>query len=124
MTKTYHLQHVTSKMPYALSNGQVLRLDSKEQIERFKNGTQFPNSWEVIESDDDVGTIYNYVTICEADVKRALSEAGYKPTKENADKVGHSYAVRKAWSENDGSCWLDHINYGIDEVKQALEKTD
>lgn len=95
MAKTYHLQHGQTKMAYRLRNGQVLRLDSQDQIERFKNCTQFPNSWEVIESDDDVGTIYNQVTICEADVKKALAEAGYKPTKENADKVGHSYAVRK-----------------------------
>ena len=109
-------------MPYTLRNGQVLYLDTKQQIEQIRNCTPSPAAWEFIEEEDDIGKVYNTVTICENDVKQALADAGYSPTKENADKVGHSYAVRKAFNENEVSFWLGCINEGINEVKKELTR--
>lgn len=73
-------------------------------------------------TDIKVGTIYQQVTVCEADVKTALEKAGYAPTTKNADKVGYSSSVQKQWLENDVSAWLTVIECGIDEVKDELAK--
>jgi hypothetical protein len=72
--------------------------------------------------DERTGKIYEQVTVCETDVKRILTEKGYAPTKENADKVGYSNSVQSQWHENDVSAWATVIECGIEEMKDELKR--